>query len=67
MHADKWGPIGSIFAALCCLGAAPVLAVLVVGGLWISSAVVALGLTLLVTASVWNFLLVRAHSASIPG
>ena len=25
MHADKWGPIGSIFAALCCLGFAPAL------------------------------------------
>lgn len=25
-HGDKWGPLGSIFAALCCLGAAPVLA-----------------------------------------
>ncbi|MBI4455788.1 MAG: response regulator [Acidobacteria bacterium] len=25
-HADKWGPLGSIFAALCCLGAAPALA-----------------------------------------
>jgi mercuric ion transport protein len=26
VHADKWGPLGSIFAALCCLGAAPLLA-----------------------------------------
>jgi mercuric ion transport protein len=33
MHADKWGPIGSIFAALCCLGYAPALAVLSAVGL----------------------------------
>ncbi len=33
MHADKWGPIGSIFAALCCLGFAPALAALSAGGL----------------------------------
>ncbi|MFQ5703464.1 MAG: MerC family mercury resistance protein [Gemmatimonadales bacterium] len=33
MHADKWGPIGSIFTALCCLGAAPVLAALSAIGL----------------------------------
>lgn len=32
-HADKWGPIGSIIAALCCLGAAPVLAALAAVGL----------------------------------
>ncbi len=24
VHADKWGPAGSVVAALCCLGAAPV-------------------------------------------
>ena len=33
MHADKWGPIGSIFAALCCLGFAPALAALSAVGL----------------------------------
>jgi len=116
MHADKWGPIGSIFAALCCLGAAPVLAALsavglgfiisdrvlipllvfflgatifalrgdkrrhgkpgamalawaaaffVVGGLWLSPAVVALGLAMLVAASVWNLVLVRTQRTAI--
>jgi mercuric ion transport protein len=110
MHADKWGPIGSIFAALCCLGFAPALtalsavglrflindmvlipllvlflgatiwglhrdrarhqtpgpeylawvaSVLTVGGLWISSAVVGAGLTLLIAVSVWNVLALR--------
>ncbi len=33
MHAGKWGPIGSIFAALCCLGFAPALAALSAVGL----------------------------------
>ncbi len=33
MHADKWGPFGSILAALCCLGAAPLLAALSAVGL----------------------------------
>ncbi len=111
MHADKWGPIGSILAALCCLGFAPALAalsavglgflindlvlipllvlflgatiwglhgdrarhqtpgpeylawaasVLTVGGLWISGAVVGIGLTLLVAGSVWNILALRS-------
>lgn len=33
MHADKWGPLGSVFTALCCLGAAPVIAALSAVGL----------------------------------
>lgn len=33
MHADKWGPAGSVFAALCCLGVAPVLGALSAAGL----------------------------------
>lgn len=33
MHADKWGPLGSAFAALCCLGWAPALAALSAVGL----------------------------------
>ncbi len=32
-HADKWGPLASIFAALCCLGVAPVLGALTALGL----------------------------------
>lgn len=114
IHADKWGPVGSTFTALCCLGVAPVLsalsaiglgflihdlilipllvlflsvtvwalrrdrrrhggsgperlawaaAILTVGGLWLSGAVVGLGLTLLVAASVWNWALVRRQRA----
>jgi len=60
MHADRWGPLGSVFAALCCLGAAPVVgAVTTVGGLWLSGVVVGVGLALLVAASVWNRVLVR--------
>ncbi|MGH7557893.1 MAG: MerC domain-containing protein [Gemmatimonadota bacterium] len=33
IHADKWGPVGSLFTALCCLGVAPVLAALSAIGL----------------------------------
>lgn len=33
IHADKWGPLGSAFAALCCLGWAPALAALSAAGL----------------------------------
>lgn len=112
MHSDKWGPVGSIVAALCCLGVAPVLgalsaigfgflirdailipllalflaatiwgiqrdrprhgsagpvtlAVLAAGltlaGLWVSPAVVAVGLAALVASSLWNFRLVRSR------
>ncbi|MEX2465683.1 MAG: MerC family mercury resistance protein [Gemmatimonadota bacterium] len=32
-HATAWGPLGSLFAALCCLGAAPILAALTAVGL----------------------------------
>ena len=33
IHADKWGPIGSILATLCCLGVAPLLGALTALGL----------------------------------
>lgn len=33
MHADKWGPLGSAFAAVCCVGWAPALAALSAVGL----------------------------------
>lgn len=33
MGADRWGPAGSLFAALCCLGAAPVVGALGAVGL----------------------------------
>lgn len=109
-HASAWGPAGSVFAALCCLGVAPVLAALgavglgflvndlilipllvfflgvtvgalkrdrprhgragpvalsfagalaTLAGLWISGVVVGVGLTLLVSGSLWNWGLVR--------
>ena len=112
MHSDKWGLLGSIFAALCCLGIAPVLgalsaiglgflvhdailipllalflaatiwgiqrdrprhrstgpvalAVLAAGltlaGLWVSPAVVAVGLAALVASTLWNLRLVRSR------
>lgn len=112
MHADKWGPLGSVFATLCCVGAAPVVgalsaaglgfvlndvillpllvlflgatiwglhrdrarhgragperlaaagAVLTLGGLWISGAVVASGLALLVLGSLWNWRIIRGR------
>ncbi|GAB4242415.1 MAG: hypothetical protein Kow00109_18140 [Acidobacteriota bacterium] len=32
-HADKWGPVGSLIAALCCLGVAPFVAALSAAGL----------------------------------
>lgn len=114
IHADKWGPAGSVFTALCCLGVAPVLAaltaiglgflihdlilipllalflgvtvwalardrdqhgaagplrlawaggILTLGGLWLSGAVVGLGLLLLVAASGWNWALVGRRRA----
>lgn len=114
LHADKWGPLGSVFAALCCLGVAPVVgalaagglgflvrdailipllalflvitigslrrerrrhgcaaperlawvaAVLTLAGLWVSAVVTALGLVLLVSASVWNAWLVWQRAA----
>ncbi|MGH7556222.1 MAG: MerC family mercury resistance protein [Gemmatimonadota bacterium] len=115
IHADKWGPLGSIVTALCCLGAAPVVgalaalglgfllrdailipllalflavtawslrgdrrrhgragperlawiaALLALGGLWISGAVVGVGLVSLVAASVWNWMIVRRARAA---
>lgn len=33
MHADKWGPVGSIIAAACCLGLAPIVGALSALGL----------------------------------
>lgn len=33
LHADKWGPIGSVVSALCCLGVAPALSALAAVGL----------------------------------
>lgn len=33
VHADKWGPAGSVVAALCCLGAAPLVGALAAVGL----------------------------------
>jgi hypothetical protein len=32
-HADKWGPLGSIVTALCCLSVAPVVGALAAAGL----------------------------------
>lgn len=117
MHADKWGPLGSIVVALCCLGVAPVVgalsaaglgfllndlillpllalflgatiwalrrdrarhgqaapenlawaaALLTAGGLWVSGLVVAFGLSLLVAASAWNWILLRGRRAAAP-
>lgn len=108
-HATAWGPVGSVVAALCCLGVAPLLAALgavglgfvvndlilvpllvlflgvtlwalrrdrprhghggpfvastvgalaTVGGLWVSALVVGAGLALLVSGSMWNWILV---------
>ncbi|MFN2421294.1 MAG: MerC family mercury resistance protein [Gemmatimonadota bacterium] len=33
MHADKWGPLGSIVTGLCCLGVSPVVGALAAAGL----------------------------------
>lgn len=117
IHADKWGPLGSAFAALCCLGWAPALAalsavglgflihdailipllaiflgitiwslardrvrhgrpgpertawgaaLLVVGGLWVGGVVVAIGLSALVAASIWNGVLVKRRRGTEP-
>ena len=56
MHADKWGPIGSIFAALCCLGFAPALAALSAVGLGflINDLVLIPFLVLFLGATIWD-------------
>ncbi len=56
MHSDKWGPLGSIFAALCCLGAAPVLSALSAVGLGflIHDAILIPLLALFLAVSVWG-------------
>lgn len=55
-HADKWGPIGSIFAALCCLGFAPALAALSAVGLGflINDLVLIPLLVLFLGATIWD-------------
>ncbi len=61
MHADKWGPIGSIFAALCCLGFAPALAALSAVGLGflINDLVLIPFLALFLAATIWGLHLDR--------
>jgi len=56
MHSDKWGPFGSIFAALCCLGVAPALAALSAVGLGflISDAILVPLLALFLAATIWG-------------
>lgn len=56
IYADKWGPIGSIFAALCCLGFAPALAALSAVGLGflINDLVLIPLLVLFLGASIWG-------------
>ncbi len=69
MHADKWGPIGSIFAALCCLGLAPALAALSAVGLGflINDLVLVPVLVLFLGATIWGLRRDRArHQTSGP-
>lgn len=68
MHSDKWGPLGSIFAALCCLGAAPVLGALSAVGLGflISDAILIPLLALFLAATIWGVHRDRRRHAS-PG
>lgn len=56
MHSDKWGPLGSIFAALCCLGAAPVLGALSAVGLGflIHDAILIPLLALFLAVTIWG-------------
>ena len=56
IHADKWGPVGSIFAALCCLGFAPALAALSAVGLGflINDLVLIPLLVLFLGATIWG-------------
>lgn len=59
MDADKWGPLGSAFAALCCPGVAPVIGAL-------SAVLAGTGLALLIGASMWNWRLVRGGRTRDP-
>ncbi|MFQ5526927.1 MAG: MerC family mercury resistance protein [Thermoanaerobaculia bacterium] len=56
MHSDKWGPLGSIFAALCCLGVTPVLGALSAIGLGflIHDAILIPLLGLFLAATIWG-------------
>lgn len=55
MHADKWGPLGSVFASLCCLGVAPVLGALSAVGLGflINDLILIPMLALFLGATIW--------------
>ena len=56
MHSDKWGPLGSIFFAMCRLGVAPVLGALSAVGLGflINDAILIPLLTLFLAATIWG-------------
>lgn len=69
MHSDKWGPLGSVVAALCCLGLAPVLGALSAVGLGflIHDAILIPLLALFLAVSVWGVRRDRArHSHAGP-
>jgi len=56
LNADKWGPVGTLVAALCCLGAVPVLgAVSAVGlGVLIHNRLMTPLMSLFIAATLWG-------------
>jgi len=56
LNADKWGPIGTLVAALCCLGAVPILgAVSAVGlGVLIHNRLMTPLMSLFIAATLWG-------------
>lgn len=56
LNADKWGPLGSLIAGLCCLGAVPILsAVSAVGlGVLIHNSLMTPLMSLFIAATLWG-------------
>lgn len=56
-HADKWGPLGSIFASLCCLGLTPLVGTLAALGLGflINDLILIPMLVVFLGISIWAF------------
>lgn len=56
LHADKWGPVGTWIAALCCLGAVPILGAVSAAGLGvlIHSHLMTPLMSLFIAATLWG-------------
>lgn len=67
VFATVWGPVGSVLAALCCLGAAPLLAALTAVGLgaFINDLVLVPLLVLFLGITIWGLRRDRARHADV--